>query len=146
MSPVLLFNLLLGVALAGQYSKTCNPLDYGAKGDGKHDDTSAIQRAMDECYQNDTKGVVSLPSGKKLLSFALSASKVSDIGFEIESGAELIISNDRDHWPDGEQFLDFTDVTNLEIYGGGVINGQGQVWWDNKDDFRPKTIMFETCT
>jgi len=142
MSTFGVLNLLLGVAFAG-YSKTCNPMDYGAKGDGKNDDTSAIQKAMDECYNNDAKGLVSLPSGKKFLSFPLSTSKVSNIGFEIEG--ELIINNDRDKWPKNEDFLCFNDVTNLEIFGDGKINGQGQVWWQHTDDFRPKTIKMEGC-
>ena len=146
MAPLFVLNLLLGVAFAG-YSKTCNPLDYGAKGDGKHDDTSAIQKAMDECFNDDAKGLVSLPSGKKFLSFALSASKASDIGFEIESGAELLISNVRANWPSSNPaFLTFTDVTNLVISGQGVLNGQGEVWWENRNDFRPKTIVFSHCS
>jgi len=61
-------------------------------------------------------------------------------------GAELIISDDRDHWPNDEDFLDFHGVTNLEIFGDGVINGQGAAWWPHKDEFRPKTIMLESCS
>merc|ERR1719412_39317 len=125
-------------------AKTCDPMDYGAKGDGKSDDTSAIQKAMDDCYLHGNEGTVSLPSGKKFLSFPLNVSNVDKIGLEIN--AELTISNDRDKWPENEDFLSFTRVTNLKITGKGTINGQGQIWWQHTDDFRPKTIKMEHCS
>jgi len=31
---------------------------------------------------------------------------------------------------------------NLAITGGGLINGQGEIWWENRDDFRPRTLYF----
>lgn len=120
-------------------------MDYGAKGDGKNDDTSAIQKAMDDCYKNDNKGTVELKSGRKFLSFPLKISSSDNIGLTIESGAELIISNDRDKWPDKEDFLEIDDVEYIEISGGGTINGQGEVWWENRDDFRPLTMHMDHC-
>ena len=43
-----------------------NVLDFGAEGDGKHDDTGAIQRALDKSAE--TQSVVYIPAGKYLCS------------------------------------------------------------------------------
>jgi len=36
-------------------------------------------------------------------------------------------------------------VEYLTISGGGTINGQGEVWWENRDDFRPLTMYMDHC-
>eukprot|EP00483_Globobulimina_turgida_P009817 UN09836 len=133
-----------------EYTKTCNPMDYGAKGDGKTGDTKAIQNAMDDCYLNNTKyntsGLVTLPSSKSFLSFPLYVTKISNAGFEIQASSTLIISNDRSSWPSSKDFLVFHESTNIQIFGGGLINGQGQIWWANRNSFAPRTIYCHTCT
>merc|ERR1719361_2457223 len=100
---------------------------------------------MDDCYSDNKQGTVSLPSGKSFLSFPLDVGGVDNIGLEIQSGSELIISNDRDKWPDDKNFLTFDHVNNLKIFGKGRINGQGEQWWEHTDDFRPLTIKMESC-
>eukprot|EP01084_Bolivina_argentea_P270983 460920_1 len=132
-----IFYFYVFVAFA-QYKKTCNPMNYGAKGDGKTDDTNAIQKAINDCYLNNNEGLVSFASGKSFLSFPLNITNVNNIGFEIEG--TLILSNDRSKWPKNENFIQLTDVTNIQIFGKGLINGQGLIWWQNKNDFRPHTI------
>eukprot|EP01083_Nonionella_stella_P241543 843420_1 len=139
----------------GQYGKICNPMDYGAVGDGKADDTKAIQKAMDECYLNNNGkgGLVTLPSSKSFLSFVLHATSVSNIGFEIQSSSTLIVSNNRSAWfakfanESHASFLQFTTCSNIKIFGGGLINGQGQVWWQHydTDSFHPRTIQMDDC-
>merc|ERR1712232_1014088 len=50
-----------------------------------------------------------------------------------------------DKWPDGEDFLMMDNVKNFEIFGPGLINGQGEIWWENRNDFRPLTIHMKEC-
>ena len=43
-----------------------NIMDYGASGDGKSDDASAIQKAIDKCSENGG-GIVLVPAGHTFL-------------------------------------------------------------------------------
>lgn len=61
----------------------------------------------------------------------------------VESGAVLLIDNDRgaDGWKDKKDFITASATyTNLAFTGNGVIDGQGQVWWQHRDDFRPRCL------
>jgi len=143
MSTLSVLSVLLGVGYARLYQKTCDPTDYGAKGDGKNDDTEAIQKAMDACYKNDAQGLVSLPKDKKFLSYHLSIASSDNIGLEFQSGAEFVLGDDKDKWHDESAFLLINDCTNVEISGsGGKINGQGDEWWKD-DDKGPVTIYLD---
>ncbi len=109
--------------------------------DGKTDDTLAIPK--DDCYVNDAEGNISI--SKSFLSFALNITDVSHIGIEVESSLTLLISNDRKHWPGQENFIQLTKCNNIEIFGGGLINGQEQIWWEYPNDFRAHTIDSHGC-
>lgn len=61
--------LALGVVLGGAASASVDPAKYGAKGDGVHDDTAAIQKALDAAAK--THGTVMLGNGRFLLTDSL---------------------------------------------------------------------------
>ena len=65
------------------YDHVCNPMDYGAKGDGKTDDTKAIQAAINSCYGNKTNAQVYLPSGHTFLSYPLIMASCINCAFTI---------------------------------------------------------------
>ena len=160
----LLVNLLLFFAdKSVASSKTCNPVDYGAHGDGKHDDTKYIQKAIDDCipsdiisnisssssYPNADNSVIYFPKDKTFLSFPLYIQKVSNLTIEIDDGATLLINNDRKEWPDNEHFLNIEDASDIVFYGknnNGIIDGQGQYWWNDTSDFRPNTVDTKSVT
>lgn len=48
---VVLLTLLFSIQISAQTS-IYNVMDYGAKGDGRHDDASAIQLAIDRCSES----------------------------------------------------------------------------------------------
>lgn len=45
-------------------------------------------------------------------------------------------------WGEGDpsQWLVFQDVTGLNIYGSGTIDGQGKVWWDQSCRDHPTLV------
>jgi polygalacturonase len=127
--------------------KICSAEKYGAKGDGVTDDTKALQKAIADCGSKGG-GQVVLPAGTGkgiYLSKALTMS-YNHLELNIPKGATLKISNDRKNWPKNQQFIFAQKVQHIAITGKGGIDGQGLVWWQNEDKFRPHTVQFKDVT
>ncbi|SIQ24429.1 glycoside hydrolase family 28 protein [Halanaerobium kushneri] len=133
-----------------------NILDFGAKGDGKTLNTAAIKKAVEKCSQNGG-GEVYIPAGDFLTG---TIELYNNIILKISAGAKLIFSNQlKDHkiisqrWEGKVQevyspLIYAKDSKNITIKGQGIIDGQGQKWWElfaaNKLQYpRPRTISFE---
>jgi galacturan 1,4-alpha-galacturonidase len=121
----------------------CHVDDYGAKGDGKTDDTSAIQKALDKC--GEAGGRVTMKEGRTYLTKALTIWSKTE--FNIPLGSVLLIDNDRKNWPAGKSIIQGNNksINNVAITGPGRLDGQGLVWWQNRgkdkyDKNRPSTL------
>jgi polygalacturonase len=163
-------HLLLGLALVAGFvvvpanavasADLCNPSKHGAKGDGVTKDTAAIQAAIDACEAHGG-GTVRLVAGTYL-----SAPIVlkSNIALQLDKGATLLGSADHAdylamtmfHLPDLQPLVSATNATNVAITGEGVIDGNGETWWQMARAIRdagilgtghprPKLIIFDHC-
>ena len=76
--------------------------------------------------------------------YLVSALKVSKNNTElkIDRGATLVISDNRDKWPNSKHAISGTHLSNIAVTGDGLIDGQGKVWWEHRDNFRPEIINF----
>lgn len=115
-----------------------NVLDYGAKGDGKTDNTGAINAAIDAAVK-DGGGTVYFPAGD-YVSYTIHLE--SEITLRLDQGAVLTGGEEADgtgYDPPGEQawykkFQDFGHSywKNSLIYGEGLhdvgITGNGRIW------------------
>jgi polygalacturonase len=141
-------------------SHGCNPHAYGAKGDGVSKDTAAIQAAIDAC-EKQGGGTIQLTAGTYL-----SAPIVlkSNITLQLDKGATLLGSPDHAdyppltmfHLPDLQPLVSAVNATNVAITGEGVIDGNGESWWQEARSIknagvlgtghpRPKLIIFDHC-
>ena len=139
---------------------TCNPRDFGAKGDGTAKDTAAIQRAIDACAAKGG-GTVRLTAGTYL-----SAPIVlkSNITLQLDKSATLLGSSDHADYPPKIEFrlaalqplVSATNAENVAITGEGAIDGQGESWWQMARAFRdsgvmgnphprPRLVVFDHC-
>lgn len=111
--------------------------EYGARADGKTICTKAIQKAVDDAAK--TGGCVILDKGIYLTG---SIFLKSNVEFRIEEGAELRGVIDEEaypdiwsrvagiemYWPSG--LINVFNQKNVKITGKGLINGQGNYWWN----------------
>lgn len=148
-----------------------NVRDFGAKGDGQQDDTTAIQAAISSCPQG---GRVFVPKGVyKISSLFLK----SDLVFEIGKGAVLSAFTDRSKFPilpgiiesndekeeyylgswEGNPLDSFASIltginlSNILICGEGTIDGCADFdnWWKYPKAkigaYRPRMIFLNNC-
>ncbi|NOY58650.1 MAG: glycoside hydrolase family 28 protein [Calditrichaeota bacterium] len=129
-----------------------NVLTFGAKADGKTKDTTALQKAIDECRQNGG-GTVYFPAGVYLSG---SLHLKSNVTLYLDNGATLLASPDDADFDPFEK-LDFKNDADKEtsyfhfsfIWGEDVdhiaIFGQGTIDSNRKDRSGPKTIGLKRC-
>lgn len=130
---------------------TLNVRDFGAFGDGTHDDTAAIQAAI-LCCPKESRVLV--PTGKYLVSPLFLK---SHLRLEIQKGAQLRLHPAREEspilpgmipsWDEKSEYnlgtwegnplsmhaalLTAVDAHDIEVYGEGVLDGQAAKgdWW-----------------
>jgi polygalacturonase len=130
---------------------TFNVTNYGAIGDGKTMNTSAIQKTIDTASAGGG-GTVLIPAGKFLTGpFTLASS----INLHLVKNATILISDDLANYPSAkgryQDSITASGAHDLEISGEGTIDGQGNAWWtafraDKSMTHRPYMIKLSNCT
>jgi polygalacturonase len=124
-------------------AKEFNVREFGAKGDGIHFDTAAIQRALDACA--DSGGTVEFPAGtylSKPLTLHSQTTVKLDAGATLQAGTNqsdfmkqpgdwLKATRNSDFIP----FIGGKHLTNVTLTGG-VIDGGGAAWWGEAEKAR----------
>ncbi|KAF7068511.1 hypothetical protein CFC21_074259 [Triticum aestivum] len=107
--------------------------NYGARGDGKHDDAQPLAKAWNAACSSSRPAVLLVPEGKTYLlsSVTLSGPCKSSVVFMVKG--TLVAPRSRSAWSqnDTSRWILIQGVTGLTVSGGGTINGNGDVWWTN---------------
>ena len=131
-------------------AKVCNVTDYGAKGDGKSNDTDAFNLAFKACAsQDDQMNTLLVPKGGVFLVWPLSVhdEECSYLSFSVLG--KIIAPEEPATWTNNVSYFHFDKCKNLVITGDnmGVIDGQGDIWWKirSKDSSieGPKLIIID---
>ncbi|MBU5672259.1 glycoside hydrolase family 28 protein [Paenibacillus brevis] len=134
--------------------------DYGAIADGATLSTRAIQAAIDAA-SDAGGGRVYVPAGTYLTGAILMRSHIE---LHLSPGAILTFSTNPEHYPvvssrwEGvlrqvhASCIFGLNLENIAVTGRGILNGNGQPWWDKHRDPsseleypRPKLISFDGC-
>ncbi|XP_047326348.1 polygalacturonase-like [Impatiens glandulifera] len=135
-------------------TKTFSVDSYGAKGDGSHDDTEAFAMAWKGACSSTTSAILMVPKKSYLLKpITFSGPCKSVVNVQIVGTIEA--SNNRGDYKEvsNRQWLMFENVENLVVQGGGTIDGNGKIWWQNSckinDDLAckdaPTALTFLGC-
>lgn len=141
----LVIALMAGMSLS---AASYNVRKYGAKGNGKTLDTSAIQKAIDACNKAGG-GQVVVPQGTYL---SATIQLKDNVDLHLEEGATLLGTTDYKAYRNldpfteglgidvGSALLVAVDAKNVSITGNGVIDGQGSALKARhiKEDKRPE--------
>jgi polygalacturonase len=142
--------LCVAVGACAAAPKVHDVREYGAKGDGRTDDTAAIQKALDNCRSADG-GTVRLSPGVYL---SKPLTIYSSTTLLLEQGALLKATDDpKDYlpadvtWEDVvagksrgpfKNFLSGKSLKDVVITGQGTIDGSGARWWGPAEEARRK--------
>ena len=112
-------------------------VDYGAKGDGRTDDTGAFQRAIDACSK-EGGGTVVVPEGGTFVFYGVA---VNASHLLIRVDGTLVVGGRAEYMArSAADVFVLHDVTDVAITGGGVVDGGGAAWWPHKGEFRPHMV------
>ncbi|KAK9010490.1 hypothetical protein V6N11_036997 [Hibiscus sabdariffa] len=122
---------LQSLGLTSPSTKTVIVDDFEATGDAD-DDTQAFEKAWEEACSSKGEVILEVPQGKcyHLKPIRFSGPCNSNLTIQIYGSMEA--SDDMsDYKEDRRHWLIFDKVDNLLIKGGGNINGNGKIWWQN---------------
>jgi polygalacturonase len=137
--------------LSARHSDTFDVRDYGAKGDGKNDDTLQIQAAFD-AIMKEGHGQLVFPEGKYIFG-PIKFTGLTDSLIRFHKGAELYLLDDPkqfDKYNGGEghpKWIDGSHCNGL-VVEGGKFYGNSAAWPKppkNKEDKRPGMFKFNDC-
>ncbi|OMO71482.1 Glycoside hydrolase, family 28 [Corchorus olitorius] len=116
-------------------TKTVVVDQFGAKGNGYDDDTEAFKKAWEEACSSKGSVTLQVPEGKTYLLKPIRFDGPCKSNYTtVQIYGNIEASDDRsDYKEDRRHWIMFDSVSNMLVDGGGsgIINGKGQIWWQN---------------
>ncbi|GAB2227971.1 hypothetical protein Droror1_Dr00009800 [Drosera rotundifolia] len=120
--------------------------DYGAKGDGTSDDTQAFKKAWKKACST-SGSVLSVTSSKTYLLKPITFAGPCKSTITVEIDGKLLASNDRsDYNKTPRHWILFENINHLVVQGGGTIDGNGKIWWENSCKVNKKNTCKDAPT
>ncbi|XP_057865029.1 polygalacturonase-like [Cryptomeria japonica] len=114
--------------------------NYGAVGDGEHDDTEAFTGAWNGACKASSATLL-VPSGKTFLVNNLDFQGPCQPGFTFQVDGTIAAPEDPSSWKSNYVWLLFQHLQQFTLTGKGTIDGKGNNWW-GKQKSRPAAIQF----
>lgn len=142
---ILFLTCLSNVAALEGSSDKYSVVNYGAKGDGKTLNTSAINAAITDC-EKAGGGAVVIPAGIYVTGTIVLKSNTT---LYLDNGAVLMGSDNVDDYGIGglqKALIVAKDAENISIAGMGIINGNGHAFmdWDKIKFVEPSKADYDT--
>lgn len=151
-SFIIFFQLIVWVGVV--HATDYNASFFGIKSDGITDNTSSIQKAMDYIHEN-KGGTLVFYVGRYVTG---TIHLRPGVNIRLEEGAVLVGSKTpyAYHGPrDAKALFEAENLTNIKIYGKGIIEGGGRILVENmnelvargyfKESSKPGLLTFTNC-
>ncbi|CAM8961039.1 unnamed protein product [Rhodiola kirilowii] len=124
---------------SGSSSSTVfNVVRYGARGDGRSDDTQAFGKAWQQACSSGNAAVFMVPRSGVFLLKPITFQGPCKNSLTVKIMGKIIASkNAGDFAKDRRYWLLFDNVNNVNVNGGGTIDGNGANWWRNSCKINP---------
>lgn len=129
--------------------------DFGAQGDGVHDDAKAFKDAWELACSFSGRIRIVIPAGNTFHIHPIDIAGPCRSKITIQISGTIVAPKDPDAWHglNPRKWLYFHKVNHLTLDGGGTINGMGQEWWarscktnsTNPCKHAPTAITFHRC-
>jgi len=129
---------LLAFTAGSAEADVCDPRDFGAVGDGMHDDTDAVQVALDACIGG---GTVEVSPGTYLIRPIVFHG--DGLTLRLDFGATLLGSPNLIDYAANMNLIFANGKSDIAIVGAGTIDGSGPAFWGTEP--RPRLIRLRRC-
>ncbi|KAL8542268.1 hypothetical protein ACS0TY_003219 [Phlomoides rotata] len=129
--------------------------DFGAKADGISDNSQAFEKAWDKGCNSLESAKIVVPKGKTYYVKHVNFTGPCHVPISMEIRGTIKSFPQMYDFPK-RLWIKFEDVTNIDVFGGGTIDGNGQVWWKNSCKIKktkpcqsqgaPTALTFKNCT
>ncbi|KAF6158576.1 hypothetical protein GIB67_040090 [Kingdonia uniflora] len=146
------FDQISSVKASSEGGNVVNVDNFGAKANGK-DDSEAFKKAWKQACKTKS-AIFVVPKDKKYLLNPTTFSGPCKPNLTLKLYGTIEASADRnDYKQDLRHWLIFQNIQNFKVEGGGVINGNGKIWWKNscktnkafKCTHAPTAVTFYKC-
>ncbi|KAF8708524.1 hypothetical protein HU200_029888 [Digitaria exilis] len=152
----LLALLFLSSALTASSQSVFSLDSYGARGDGRHDDTQALAKAWKAACASPRPAIVLVPGGRRYLLKLVRLSGPCKSSVTLTVKGTLMASPNMADWSDKDMrhWIVFRSINKLTVNGGGAIDGNGEIWWKHSCKINkampckeaPTALSFHCCT
>ncbi|XP_019097452.1 PREDICTED: probable polygalacturonase At3g15720 [Camelina sativa] len=128
-----------------------NVLDFGAKGDGQTDDSTAFVQAWNAtCRGDENNTTLLIPSGQTfLLQPIVFNGPCKSTSIKIQLDGVIIAPSNITAWsnPKSQMWIGFSSIFGLVVDGSGKIDGGGSSFWELKLKVsqRPTALRINRC-
>eukprot|EP00257_Ricinus_communis_P022771 XP_015582597.1 exopolygalacturonase clone GBGA483-like [Ricinus communis] len=125
---------------------------YGAKADGKTDDSQAINSAWQDACESKIASTVVIGKGKYMVGpVKFQGPCKNPITVKVQGNIKAPVDIDRFQLQDG--WIVFKNINGLQVFGGGTFDGQGSIHWSKYNCVRtgrckslPSNIRFTSLS
>ncbi|WJX86022.1 hypothetical protein P8452_68387 [Trifolium repens] len=123
-----------------------NVMDYGARGDGKTDDSQAFASAFSSACKAGGMATLIIPAEKSFMTTGVIFNGPCNTKIHIQFDGK-IVAPPKEEWKNGKYLvsIEYLDGLTIDGNGQGGADGDGSTWWQCQGCDRPGVFYFHSC-